>query len=203
MTKPPKDQRFQSVLIFGPPGSGKGTVGKVLAGAGEHFHLSSGDIFRGLSKDSPSGKIFHEYASKGNLVPDDVTIEIWHNYVSGLIATNRYFPSKQLLMLDGIPRTVKQAQIFDDYIDLKKIILIDVPEEILIERLSRRAKVEGRFDDTKEDVLKQRMEVYKNQTFEVLSHYSETQIEHFNGNQSRLEVLRDILQKLATSLTIR
>ena len=85
-------QPFRSVVVFGPPGSGKGTLGKFLSSAGNHFHLSSGDIFRGLSPESPAGQLYHSYASKGLLLPDEVTIQIWLQYVHGLIATNRYFP---------------------------------------------------------------------------------------------------------------
>src|SRR6185312_6554563 len=91
----PYEKPFRSILIFGPPGSGKGTLGRFLSAAGNHVHLSSGDIFRGLAPESPAGKLFHTYASQGHLVPDEVTIGIWKNFVSGLIATNRYFPSQQ------------------------------------------------------------------------------------------------------------
>ena len=101
------NEPLRSILIFGPPGSGKGTLGKSLSSAGNHFHLSSGDIFRGLSPESPAGKVYHNYAGKGLLLPDDTTIQIWHHYVHGLIATNRYFPEQQLLLLDGIPRTLR------------------------------------------------------------------------------------------------
>jgi adenylate kinase len=93
---PDHPEPFRTCLIFGPPGSGKGTLGKFLSSAGNHFHLSSGDIFRGLSPESPAGKLYHQYAGKGLLLPDEVTIEIWHHFVHGLIATNRYFPSQQL-----------------------------------------------------------------------------------------------------------
>ena len=108
---PPPPASLRSVLIFGPPGSGKGTLGKFLSSAGNHFHLSSGDIFRGLSPESPAGQLYHTYASKGLLLPDELTIEIWRHFVDGLIATNRYFPASQLLLLDGIPRTIRQADL--------------------------------------------------------------------------------------------
>ena len=80
---PAVTEPFRAILIFGPPGSGKGTLGKFLSTAGNHYHLSSGDIFRGLSPESPAGKLFHTYASKGHLVPDEVTIQIWRHYVGG------------------------------------------------------------------------------------------------------------------------
>src|SRR3972149_12161255 len=110
------DHPLQAVLLFGPPGSGKGTLGKFLSSAGNHFHLSSGDIFRGLSPESPAGKLYHNYAGKGLLLPDEITIQIWHHFVHGLIATNRYFPEQQLLLLDGIPRTIRQAALLQKYI---------------------------------------------------------------------------------------
>ncbi len=199
---PQLEEKFQSVLIFGPPGSGKGTQGKFLSSAGNHFHLSSGDVFRGLSPESPAGKLYHSYAGKGMLLPDDVTIEIWHHYVMGLIATNQYFPKEQLLLLDGIPRTVKQAEILERYINVKKIILLEShTTDVLIQRLKRRALIEKRQDDRDEAVLKKRMEIYENETFPVLEFYDEKLISRFNAEQRPLEVLRDILISLCDLLS--
>ena len=198
----PMEGRLRAMLIFGPPGSGKGTQGKFLSSAGNHYHLSSGDVFRGLSPESPAGKLYHKYASQGHLLPDDVTIEIWHHFVMGLIATNRYFPKEQLLLLDGIPRTKRQAEILDQFIEVKKIILLDAPnKDILVKRLTRRALIEKRLDDKDEDILRNRMEVYEKETFPVLSHYSEELVAHFNAEQRPLEVLRDILIELSDLLS--
>ena len=196
------EDKLQSILIFGPPGSGKGTQGKFLSSAGNHFHLSSGDVFRGLSPESPAGKLYHSYAGKGRLLPDDVTIEIWHHYVRGLIATNQYFPKEQLLLLDGIPRTVRQAEILDCYINVKKIILLEAKNsDVLVQRLKRRALIEKRQDDRDETVLKKRMEIYENETFPVLKHYNKELISHFNAELRPLEVLRDILVSLCELLS--
>ncbi|MDN3509149.1 MAG: nucleoside monophosphate kinase [Candidatus Neptunochlamydia sp.] len=196
------EEKFQSVLIFGPPGSGKGTQGKFLSSAGNHFHLSSGDVFRGLSPESAAGKLYHSYAVKGVLLPDDVTIEIWNHYVMGLIATNQYFPKEQLLLLDGIPRTVKQVEILERYISVKKIILLESQNtDILIQRLKRRALIEKRQDDRNESILKKRMEIYENETFPVLKYYNEELITRFNAEQRPLEVLRDILISLCDFLS--
>src|SRR3989338_6939429 len=145
---PQHNEPFRSVLIFGPPGSGKGTLGKFLSSAGNHFHLSSGDIFRGLSPESPAGKLYHKYAAKGLLLPDEATIQIWHHFVHGLIATNRYFPLQQLLLLDGIPRTKRQADLLDKYLQIERIILLEVKDtEQLVKRIQRRAVIEKRTDD--------------------------------------------------------
>lgn len=193
---------FRSILLFGPPGAGKGTLGRFLSSAGNHYHLSSGDVFRGLSPESPAGKIFHSYAVKGQLVPDEVTIKIWHHFVSGLIATNCYFPQEQFLLLDGIPRTKKQARLLEPYIDLIHIIVLDTKnEEELIQRLKRRALIERRMDDFHEEILRERMEVYKNQTLELLKLYPQKLVSHFNADQPPLDVLRDVLVKLSYLLT--
>ena len=195
-------QRYPAILIFGPPGAGKGTLGKFLSSAGNHFHLSSGDIFRGLDPESPSGRLYHTYASKGHLVPDTVTVEIWKHYVQGLISTNRYFPKKQLLLLDGIPRTLAQAQIFDEHIEVAHVIVLEMPNiESLIRRMQRRALIEKRADDADENVLHTRMRVYEKDTKALLSHYPKEIITYFNADQKPLEVLRDVLVSLSSLLS--
>jgi len=194
--------KFRSVLLFGPPGSGKGTLGKFLSSAGNHFHLSSGDIFRGLSPESPSGKLYHSYASQGLLLPDEITVQIWHHFVHGLIATNRYFPEQQLLLLDGLPRTVQQADLLEKYIHIEKIIVLEVDDtEKLIQRIQRRALIEKRSDDRDPKVLRTRMDIYQQETLKLLDHYPDEVISRFNADQKPLEVLRDVLISLSTLLS--
>jgi adenylate kinase len=193
---------YRSVLIFGPPGSGKGTQGKFLSSAGNHFHLSSGDIFRGLSPESPAGKLYHSYAHKGHLLPDEVTVSIWHHYVEGLIATNRYFPHQQLLLLDGIPRTLNQAELLKPHIKVMHIIVLETKNpQGLIARMQRRAMLERRADDIDEKVLCTRMEIYEQETAKLLEHYPKNIISRFNADLRPLEVLRDILSRLSDLLS--
>lgn len=201
---PDDTEPMRSILIFGPPGSGKGTLGKFLSSAGNHYHLSSGDIFRGLSPDSPAGKIFHKYASKGELVPDEVTIQIWNHYVKGLVATNAYFPHEQFLLLDGLPRTIRQADLIAPHIEVMQILSLEMPNvEGLIQRLKRRAMIERRMDDFDEKILRTRMQVYQDETVKLLDHYPKDLISPFNADQPPLDVLRDVLVKLSYLLAHR
>jgi len=131
-------------------------------------------------------------------LPDEITIQIWHHFVHGLIATNRYFPSQQLLLLDGLPRTIRQADLLTKYLHVERVIVLEVGKtDELIKRLQRRAVVEKRTDDLHEDVVRTRLEVYEKDTSKVLKHYPEKLISRFDASQKPLEVLRDVLVSLS------
>jgi adenylate kinase len=186
---------ISAFLIFGAPGSGKGTVGaKLAAVAGGIKHLSTGDIFRGLSPASENGKLFASYANAGKLVPDEVTIQIFSRYVGGLIDTNKFDPAKETLLLDGIPRTVSQAELIKSVVDIKHIFVLEIADySVIIERLLKRATIEGRKDDTDESVVRARIKEYETKTADVLSAYDTSLITKINGAQSPDEVFRDTL----------
>src|SRR3954471_20665323 len=101
--------QFKSILLFGAPGSGKGTQGKILGAIPGFFHSSTGDIFRSLDLQSPTGRTVWEYSSKGKLVPDDLTIKIWLQYLKGMEMINQFHPENEIIVLDGLPRSVHQA----------------------------------------------------------------------------------------------
>lgn len=186
--------KLKTVLLFGPPGAGKGTIGAMICAAGNHYHLSSGQIFRGLPPESESGKLFCQYAHNGNLVPDEVTVDIWKRYTQGLVNTNRYYPGHQLLLLDGIPRTVRQAELLDEHVEVIHVIVLEIQdEEKIFRRLRRRAHIEKRPDDADLEIVRNRLHEYREKTEPVLRYYSEEIISRVNAENTPMEVLRDVL----------
>jgi adenylate kinase len=190
--------KYQALLLIGPPGSGKGTIGKKLALVTDQLHLSSGDIFRSLDKNSPNGILQRQYTDKGQLVPDEITIKIVLAHIQNLINTNVFNPEKQKIILDGIPRTLLQAQMMQETFDFKKILVLDIPDkQILFDRIKKRALIEGRTDDMDQAVLENRYNIYKNQTEVLLNYFPESIQVHINADQKPIPVLRDVLTKVS------
>src|SRR3954469_23955897 len=164
--------RYQTVLLFGAPGAGKGTQGKILGSIPGFYHLSCGEVFRTLDTTSKLGRTFLEYSSNGALVPDDVTIEMWHANMHARAILSDYKPHVALLVLDGIPRNVNQAKLLEKHLNVLLVIHLMCPDkEEMIKRLQRRALKENRIDDSKEEVIRKRWEVYEKETFPVLEYY--------------------------------
>jgi adenylate kinase len=191
-------QTYQTVLLFGPPGVGKGTQGQILARIPGFFHVSTGDIFRNLDIDSDIGKLFYQFSSRGELVPDDITIKIWSQHVYASTILGLFKPKQDLLVLDGLPRSVNQAKLLYRYINVLKIIhLVSRDEEELFDRMRKRALKSNRVDDAKEDVIRRRYEVYRNETFPVLEFYPKEDIVEIDAMGSPAVVLSSVLDVLA------
>jgi len=186
--------RFQTVLLIGPPGAGKGTQGRVLGAIPGFFHCACGDVFRRLNPSSEIGRIFIEYSSRGELVPDDVTVKMWHAHIRAMQGTGTFKPNSDILVLDGIPRNTTQARVMEEEIEVKKVLnMVCNDEEAMIERLRRRALKDNRVDDAKESVIRHRWEVYKAETAPVLAYYRGPMIAEVDAMRSPAEVLRQIL----------
>jgi adenylate kinase len=185
---------ISAFLIFGAPGSGKGTVGAKLSAATGIKHLSTGEIFRGLSPDSEDGKLFASYAHEGKLVPDELTVQIFSHYIRDLINDNMFDPTKDSFLLDGIPRTVAQADLIEEVVDVKHIFVLDIPDySVIVERLLKRGAIEYRKDDADESLIRARLIEYETKTAAVLETYDSSIITKINGNSSPDEVFRDVL----------
>ena len=180
------------------PGSGKGTQGKILGSIPGFYHSACGDVFRSLDLQSEMGRIFWQFSSRGELVPDEFTVKLWKNYIGGMEMVHQFFPETSLLVLDGIPRNVPQAKLLDDTIDVVKVIyLVCADMKKMIERLRRRALKENRFDDANDTVIQNRLEVYERETKPVLEHYPPDKIAKIDATMNQLSVLSEIIKILA------
>ena len=186
--------RYPSILLFGPPGVGKGTQGQILGSIPGFFHLATGDMFRSLDKESEIGMEFTRYSSQGLLVPDFLTVRLWRQHVEQLIARELYNPEVDLLLLDGIPRSVPQADSMKEYIDPRMIIhLVCENLDEMVRRMQKRATEQGRPDDADESVIRKRFEVYSEQTAPVLACYDDSIISNIDALGTQAEVLLRVL----------
>jgi len=159
-----------NLILFGPPGAGKGTQSAKLIQKYSLTHISTGDLFRKhLKEGTPLGKMAQEYMNKGNLVPDQVVIDMVDDKISN---------SGQIsgIIFDGFPRTIPQAEALDRLLETKNApikILVElvVPEDELRKRLAERAVKENRPDDAKPEVIENRIAVYKAETAAVAEYY--------------------------------
>ena len=189
--------RYKSILLFGAPGSGKGTQGKILGSIPGFYHNATGDIFRSLDLQSEMGRIFWEYAGRGQLVPDEITIKLWKQYIMGMEMINQFHPETEILVLDGLPRSIAQAKLVAETIDVQKVIYLRCSDlSKMVERLRRRALKENRFDDANDEVIHRRLVAYENQTRPVLDYYPKEKIHEVDATMSQIRVLRDILEVL-------
>jgi adenylate kinase len=186
--------RYKTILLFGAPGSGKGTQGKILASIPGFFHTACGDVFRQLDLKSELGKVFWEYSSQGKLVPDDLTVRLWKDFIDGAERTNRFHPETEILVLDGIPRNMPQAKLMDQHLDVIKVIyLVCADMQKMVERLRRRALKENRIDDANDKVIQHRLEVYERETHPLLQHYPTEKVAQVDATMSQIKVLQKII----------
>ncbi|MGD0767842.1 MAG: nucleoside monophosphate kinase [Tepidisphaeraceae bacterium] len=189
--------RYESILLFGAPGSGKGTQGKIIGTIPGFYHSATGDIFRSLDLQSEMGRVFWEYAGKGKLVPDEITIRLWKQYIKGMEMINQFHPNSEILVLDGIPRNLEQARLLDETIEVVKVIhLVCADLGKMVERLRRRALKENRFDDASDQVIRRRLDVYERDTRPVLNYYPADRIVRVEATMSQIRVLSKLVEIL-------
>ncbi len=191
--------KYRTVLLFGAPGSGKGTQGKILGSIPNFFHFACGDAFRNLRIDDPLGRVFIEYSSRGQLVPDEPTITLFAKNIQASTLDDEFNPERDTLVLDGIPRNVQQARMLKDTLDVQAVCNLTCADmNKMTERLQRRALRENRLDDANLDVIKHRLETYERETRPVLDYYGPKLVHTIDSTESPLNVLRGILEILAT-----
>ncbi len=159
-----------NLILFGPPGSGKGTQSENLISRYGLKHLSTGDLLRSeIARQTPLGLEAKNFMDKGQLVPDEVVIGM----ISSALDQN---PQSKGFLFDGFPRTSAQAEALDKLLELKHtsisvMLALDVSEEELVKRLLKRGETSGRSDDTNEQVIRARITEYHNKTAAVADYY--------------------------------
>jgi adenylate kinase len=190
--------KYRTILLFGMPGSGKGTQGGVLGQLPDLMHVSCGDIFRKLPKYGELGRQVVHYTSRGELVPDDLTVRIWERYIKILELQELLLPDQHTLVLDGLPRNYRQAERLDDVLNVIQIFHLNIADTAKAsERLKARALRENRLDDINEEVIKRRLQTYYEETYHTLSFYDPDLIYEIDACQPPLDVLRDIVNRLS------
>ncbi|MCF7795435.1 adenylate kinase [Patescibacteria group bacterium] len=188
-----------NIIIFGAPGAGKGTQAQKIAELHKLQHLSTGDLFRKEIKNKTDlGIEAQNYSSKGELVPDTLVIEILKKEIEK-------HPESSGFVFDGFPRNLNQAQELDKMLDekdtqIQAVLALDVPDEELINRIKARAKDSNRIDDQNEDIIYNRLDIYKQDTQPLLDYYKQqSKVYKINGVGSINEItdrLNKVIDKL-------
>jgi adenylate kinase len=179
------------VVLMGAPGAGKGTQAKKLEASLGLPQVATGDLFRAnLKNQTELGKLARTFMDKGELVPDEVTVAMVRDRLSQPDCS-------QGAILDGFPRTTAQAEALDVLLsefsaEIAVVPFVDVSRDVLVERLAKRAEIEGRADDN-EETIRVRMDVYQSETAPLLDYYAQKNLlVKINGEQSIDEVAADL-----------
>lgn len=193
------DTKRPAFLILGAPGSGKGTQGKILGSIPRFFHCACGDVFRSLDTRTALGQRFVHYSSRGELVPDELTIELWKAQVDNWSDSHVYKPDIDFLVLDGIPRNVPQAEMMTKFLDIHQVFHLSCPDRSeLARRMRKRALKDNRIDDASDRVIQQRIATYEAETKPILEFYSEALVTNIDATQPPVKVLNDIISKIVS-----
>jgi len=182
----------RAILLFGYPGSGKGTQGKILNALPGFQHVAMGDILRGLTPAHPLHAAVQDHLRQGNLVPDELVMDLFAHHLDSL-----KLPATDFVIVDGLPRNFKQVELLNRIVQVIKIFKLSIYDEaVVVERLRKRALAQGRADDADDAVIKHRLNVYRRETESCITAYPGTILTRIQSNQTVFDVHLDIIQAL-------
>jgi adenylate kinase len=182
----------RAIILFGYPGSGKGTQGRILSALPGFHHVAVGDILRGLTAAHPLHATVQGYVRQGDLVPDELVVELFAGHIASL-----NLPASDFVIVDGIPRNRKQVDLLNRLVEVIKIFKLSVYDEtIVIDRMRRRAAAQNRPDDASDAVIQHRLTVYRRETESCITTYPGTILTRIQANQPVFDVHLDIIGAL-------
>ncbi len=189
--------RFPAILLFGMPGAGKGTQGRLLGTMTGLFHISTGEIFRSLDRSTEDGRTVRDLIDHGNLVPDDLAVRLWRGWCENAVRDGYLSPADDVVILDGIPRSVRQCKMLDAEVDVLAVVhLATQNDEPIVERLLLRGSTDGRDDDRSEAIIRRRFDIYRQTTAPVLDYYPAEIRHEINPLGTPIEVKKRILERI-------
>lgn len=191
-----------NIVLFGKPGAGKGTQAEFLKSKYQLFHISTGDLFRHhISNKTDLGMLAQSYMNKGDLVPDQVTIDMLKEAVDQNTEAKGF-------IFDGFPRTTQQAEALDEFLSEKSMgisatLALEADDDILIDRLIKRGKTSGRADDQDEEKIRNRFDEYNNKTAPLRAFYEAQGKFHSVNGIGEIEEITQRLTALIDGLPIK
>lgn len=188
-----------NIILFGPPGAGKGTQANFLKEKYNLVHISTGDVFRfNIKNETELGNLAKSFMAKGKLVPDEITIDMLSNEVDKNCDANGF-------IFDGFPRTEAQAEALGHLMDDKDtkihaMVALEVDDEILVKRVLERGKTSGRADDAEESIIRNRIKVYYNETAILKEYYDKKDMYYGVDGVGSIEEITERLSKVIDSL---
>lgn len=189
-----------NIILFGPPGAGKGTQAAFLKNKYNLVHISTGDVFRfNIKNKTELGTLAKGYIDQGQLVPDEITIDMLSNELDNNPEANGF-------IFDGFPRTEAQAEALGHLMDDKDsqidaMVALEVDDEVLVKRLLERGKTSGRADDADESIIRNRIKVYYNETA-ILKNYYQKQDKYYGvDGEGSIEEITERLSKVIDKIS--
>lgn len=190
-----------AVLLFGPPGSGKGTQGRALGALPTVTHYDMGHRLRHVDGDSALGRRIRSATSTGGLLPDDIVLRLFDADLERLVENGNCGSDDDVLLLDGLPRTPGQAKALGARLDVIGVVELAVDDRlVLVERLRQRGLENGRVDDVDVAVIEERVQRFERESSPVIDRFEPDQVKTVDGSNAPLVVLADVVTALSSLL---